>query len=60
MMKKWYNVELFDAKEITLLKAFLKGMCVKFETSGCGKGSHFEIEASEDEAARINDLLGGM
>lgn len=59
-MKKWYSVELFNPKEIDLLKAFLRGMDVKFETSGCGNGSHFEIEASEDEVARIDNFLGGF
>ena len=60
MDKKWFNVELFDPKEIDILKAFLKGMGVKFETSGCGNGSHFGIEASEDEVIRIDEFLGGM
>ena len=59
-MKKWYNVELLDPKEIDLLKAFLTGSEIKFETSGCGNGSHFEIEASENEAVKINNFLGGM
>lgn len=59
-MKKWYNVELFDSKEIDLLKVFLRRMNVKFETSGCGNGSHFEINASENEAVKINNFLGGM
>lgn len=59
-MKKWYNVELFDPKEIDLLKEFLRGMDVKFETSGCGNGSHFEINASEDETVKINNFLGGF
>ncbi len=60
MDKKWYNVELFDSKEIDLLKEFLRGMDVKFETSGCGNGSHFEIKASSSEAVKINNFLGGM
>lgn len=59
-MKKWYNVELFDSKEIDILKEFLRGMDVEFETSGCGNGSHFEINASEDEAVKINNFLGGF
>ena len=59
-MKKWYSVELFDSKEIDLLKEFLRGMGVRFETSGCGNGSHFEIEASENEAVKINNFLGGF
>nr|DAH91485.1 MAG TPA: hypothetical protein [Caudoviricetes sp.] len=59
-MKKWYNVELFDSKEIDLLKAFLRGINVNFETSGCGNGSHFEIEVSEDEAVKINNYLEVM
>lgn len=59
-MKKWYNVELFDPKEIDLLKAFLRGINVNFETSGCGNGSHFEIEVSEDEAVKINNYLEVM
>lgn len=59
-MRKWYNVELFNSKEIDLLKAFLRGMNVKFETSGCGNGSHFEIEVSEDEAVKINNYLEVM
>lgn len=59
-MKKWYNVGLFDSKEIDLLKVFLRRMNVKFETSGCGNGSHFEINASENEAVKINNFLGGM
>lgn len=59
-MKKWYNVELFDPKEIDLLKAFLRGINVNFETSGCGNGSHFEIEVSEDEAVKINNYLEAM
>ena len=60
MDKKWYNVELFDSKEIDLLKAFLRGINVNFETSGCGNGSHFEIEASENEAVKINNYLEVM
>lgn len=60
MDKKWYNVELFDSKEIDLLKVFLRRMNVKFETSGCGNGSHFEIEASENEAVKINNYLEVM
>lgn len=60
MDKKWYNVELFDSKEIDLLKAFLRGINVNFETSGCGNGSHFEIEVSEDEAVKINNYLEAM
>lgn len=59
-MKKWYNVELFDPKEIDLLKAFLRGINVNFETSGCGNGSHFEVEVSEDEAVKINNYLEVM
>lgn len=59
-MKKWYNVELLDPKEIDLLKAFLTGNEIKFETSGCGNGSHFEIEASENEAVKINNYLEVM
>lgn len=59
-MKKWYNVELFDSKEIDLLKEFLRGNEITFETSGCGNGSHFEIEASENEAVKINNFLGGF
>lgn len=59
-MKKWYNVELFDPKEIDLLKAFLTGNEIKFETSSCGNGSHFEIEASENEAVKINNYLEVM
>lgn len=59
-MKKWYNVELFDPKEIDLLKAFLAENGIEFETSGCGNGSHFEIEASEDEAVKINNYLEVM
>ena len=59
-MRKWYNVELFNSKEIDLLKAFLTGNEIKFETSGCGNGSHFEIEASENEAVKINNFLGGF
>ena len=58
-MRKWYNVELFNSKEIDLLKEFLRGMDVEFETSG-GNGSHFEINASEDEAVKINNFLGGF
>ena len=60
MDKKWYNVELFDPKEIDLLKVFLRRMNVEFETSGCGNGSHFEIEASENEAVKINNYLEVM
>ena len=60
MDKKWYSAELFDPKEIDLLKVFLRRMNVKFETSGCGNGSHFEINASENEAVKINNFLGGM
>lgn len=60
MDKKWYSAELFDPKEIDLLKAFLRRMNVKFETSGCGNGSHFEIEASENEAVKINNYLEVM
>lgn len=56
-MKKWYNVELFDPKEIDLLKEFLRGMDVEFETSGCGTGTHFEISASEMGAAKVNIFL---
>lgn len=59
-MKKWYSVELFNPKEIDLLKVFLKGCGIKFETSGCGNGSHFEIEASENEAIKVNNFLGGF
>ena len=53
-------MELLDPKEIDLLKEFLRGMDVEFETSGCGNGSHFEINASEDEAVKINNFLGGF
>lgn len=59
-MKKWYSVELFDTKEITLLKAFLKEYGVKFETSGCGNGVHFEVEMTEDELATANNFMEGM
>ena len=51
---KWYNVELFDAQEICHLKAFLKEAGLEFESSGCGTGTHFEIFASEMEAAKVN------
>ena len=56
----WYSVELFNPKEIDLLKAFLTGNGIKFEASGCGNGSHFEIKASENEAVKINNFLGGF
>lgn len=59
-MKKWYSVELFDPKEIDLLKEFLAENGIKFETSGCGNGSHFEINASENEAVKINNYLEVM
>lgn len=59
-MKKWYNVELFDSKEIDLLKEFLRGNEITFETSGCGNGSHFEVNASEDEVIKANKFLGGF
>ena len=54
---KWYNVELFDAQEICHLKAFLKEAGLEFESSGCGTGTHFEIFASEMEAAKVNIFL---
>ena len=57
---KWYSAELFDPQEISLLKAFLKGAGLRFESSGCGSGTHFEIYASEIEVAKVDEFLGGM
>lgn len=43
---KWYNVELPEY-EACLFRIFLRGLGVKFETSGAGFLTHFEIELLE-------------
>ena len=56
-MKRWYNVELFDEVEINSLRLFLFSIGAKFETSGCGKGVHFEIYCNEFTAKMIDDYI---
>ena len=53
---KWYNIEL--TKVISgELKYFLLENNITFETSGCGSLTHFEIYASQTQAAMINSFL---
>jgi hypothetical protein len=41
-MEKYYSVEL-SQQEALLFKAFLLGMSVRFEASGCYGLTHFEV-----------------
>lgn len=45
--KTTYNVEL-DEGDARLFRIFLRGLGVKFETSGAGFLTHFEIELAEN------------
>lgn len=53
---KYYNVEL-EANNALLLKVFLLGARVQYETSGAGNLTHFEILTDVSGAAAINRFL---
>lgn len=53
---KYYNVEL-STNDALLLKAFLLGAGVQYETSGAGNLTHFEILTDVSGAAAINRFL---
>lgn len=51
-MKKWYNYETENPIIKDELRSYLKRNKLRYELSGCYDGWHFEIELSEDEAAK--------
>lgn len=53
---KYYNVEL-EANNALLLKVFLLGAGVEYETSGAGNLTHFEILTDVSGTAAINRFL---
>ena len=59
--KKWFNVEL-DAYNARLFRIFLRGLGVKFETSGAGVLTHFQIELIESsrEYCMIESYLAAL
>lgn len=56
-MRKWYNFETLWRSLKDDLRALLLCEGIKYELSGCGKGWHFEIFASVEEADMINNWL---
>lgn len=53
---KYYNVEL-NTTDALLLKAFLFGAGIQYETSGADNLTHFEILTDTSGAAAINRFL---
>lgn len=56
-MKKWYNFETNSSALKEDLGVFLKKSGIYYECAGCFSGYHFEINATEEEARKINDWL---
>ena len=55
-MKKWLNVELNNIDSAVFRRALIEKR-IKFETSGCGNLTHFEVYADSDEARELNGIL---
>ena len=55
-MRRWNNVELIgDA--VGKFREFLRDYHIKFETSGAGSYTHFEVFVNEEEAEKCNNFL---
>lgn len=57
--RHWLSTEL-DARMSFKLKDYLRDRGIKFETSGVGKLTHFEIYVDRDEADSINDFIDSI
>jgi hypothetical protein len=58
-MKAFYNVEL-NQNKADKLKVFLKNNNIYFEPSQNYNLIHFEIEADENEANKVNEFLSKL
>ena len=57
---KWYNIELFNPYEIDRLRRYLAEREIKYESSGCENGVHFEVYMTSLECMEGENFLSTL
>lgn len=57
---EWKSVELFNPTEINSFREFLRENNIEFESSGCGRGVHFEALVTPEALNRCNEFLSAI
>ena len=58
--RKWYNFETMWDNVALSLREFLLDNNIKFETSGCFGGVHFEVLCNPAEVQKVNNFLDSL